>query len=152
MRQDKEMGYEEAAAALASGKWGVLSTFDGEAPYGVPLNYVYSHSERAIFFHCAPKGRKLDNIRYNGNVSFTVVLREHIVPERLTTVYESVIASGRASVVEDEGEKVKRLKALCEALAPEHTDGLDEFIKKYLSAVTVLRMDIDNISGKRNPE
>jgi nitroimidazol reductase NimA-like FMN-containing flavoprotein (pyridoxamine 5'-phosphate oxidase superfamily) len=148
-RHDKEMGYEDAAASLASGTWGVLSTWDGEAPYGVPVNYVYSHSERAIFIHCALQGKKLDNIKFNNNVSFTVVPKERVIAEKFSTQYESVIVSGKASIVEDEDERVKWLVKLCEALAPESA-GRTEYINKYLSIVAVLRIDIDNISGKRN--
>jgi nitroimidazol reductase NimA-like FMN-containing flavoprotein (pyridoxamine 5'-phosphate oxidase superfamily) len=149
-RYDREMCYEDTAAALASGKWGVLSMWDGEEPYGVPVNYVYSQSDGAIFFHCAKEGRKLDIINFNNKVSFAVVSRERIIPERFTTLYESIIVSGKASVVEDEDEKLKRLIQLCEALTPENIDGRDPYIKKYLSETTVIRIDIENISGKRN--
>lgn len=149
-RSDREMCYEDTAAALASGKWGVLSLWDGEEPYGVPVNYVYSHGDGAIFLHCAKKGRKLDIIKLNSSVSFAVVSRERIVPERFTTLYESVIVSGKASVVEDEDEKVRRLIQLCEALTPENTDGRGPYIKKYLSETAVIRIDIENMSGKSN--
>lgn len=150
LRQDKEMSYDRTAAALSAGTWGVLSTFDGESSYGVPVNYVYSHAERAIFIHCALKGKKLDNIKYNNRVSFAVVLSERIVPEKFTTLYESAIASGRASIVENEDEKIKRLRQLCEALAPGNASA--DYITKYLPAAEVLRIDIDDMSGKKNAD
>ncbi|MGE5494726.1 MAG: pyridoxamine 5'-phosphate oxidase family protein [Burkholderiales bacterium] len=152
LRRDREMGYEETAAALATGKWGVLSTFDGKSSYGVPVNYFYSHSEKAVFFHCAPRGMKLDNIRYNRNVSLTVVLHESIVPGKFTTLYKSVIASGKAHIIEDEEEKKKRLKLLCQALDPGSAEKSDECIMKHLSSVAVVRVNIESISGKQNSE
>lgn len=52
---------QEATAILDVAEFGVLSTIgnDGQ-PYGVPLNYIYK--DRAIYFHCAVAGQKLDNI------------------------------------------------------------------------------------------
>jgi nitroimidazol reductase NimA-like FMN-containing flavoprotein (pyridoxamine 5'-phosphate oxidase superfamily) len=152
LRRDKEMSYEATATALAAGKWGVLSTFDGEAPYAVPVNYFYSHEDNAIFFHCALKGKKLDNINYNEHVSFAVVLQERIVPGRFTTLYQSVIVSGRAAVVENKHERIKRLTQICDVLVPESADKHDEYIMKYLSSVTVVRINVDSISGKTNSD
>ncbi len=147
-RKDRQITSEEAMEALAMGTWGVLSTCMGGTPYGVPLNYVYSRADNALFFHCAPEGKKLAILKSNSRVSFAVVTRAQIVSERFTTYYESVIVSGTASVVEGEQEKKARMRQLCAALTPQTP--ADDCIKNSLSAAALVRIDIDEIAGKRN--
>jgi nitroimidazol reductase NimA-like FMN-containing flavoprotein (pyridoxamine 5'-phosphate oxidase superfamily) len=131
-RPEKRISDAEAKAVLRAGTYGVLSVVgeDG-APYGVPLNYVYSEEERALFFHCAQAGRKLDAIRRESRVSFAVVGKAEIDAPQLTSRYESVIAEGRASVVQGDDEKRLRLRQLCDALAPA-SPRRDAVIEKYL--------------------
>lgn len=149
-REDRQMPKEEAMDALSRAKWGVLSTCAGDTPYGVPVNYVFCREESALFFHCAPEGRKLDMIKSNGSVSFAAVTQERIMPDKLTTHYESVIVSGKASVVEGSKEKTKRLRQLCKALAPGPAGGVS-FTDDCVAASLIVRIDIEEISGKRNP-
>jgi uncharacterized protein len=149
-RKDREMSQEDTLKALKKGTWGVLSITEGGAPYGVPVNYYYSSEENAVFFHCAKEGRKLDGISVDSRVSFTVVLSEEIIPDKFTTHYECVIAAGRASVLSDPGETAKRLKKLCEVLAPSGKEKIDDAVSKWLQSTAVVRIDIESITGKRN--
>ena len=81
-----------ACQLLENETLGVLSTACAQGiPYGVPLNYCFVREDNAIYFHCASKGRKTDDIRANPHVSFTVVGKHCIVPEKLTTYFQSVI-------------------------------------------------------------
>lgn len=57
-----------------------------------PVNYVKEGD--SIYFHCAPEGYKLECLRENPKVSFTVVGATQIVPGKFTTGYESTIAFG----------------------------------------------------------
>ncbi len=120
------------------------------APYGVPLNYFYIPEENALYFHCFIKGRKLDYLKENNRVSFTVIGKEEIIPDRFVTHYESVVLTGKASIITDPEEKVKRLLQLCQALAPEAIERRDEVINKQLSAVAIVKIEIQEITGKRN--
>ena len=61
--------------------------------YGIPINYVKEGD--SIYFHCAPEGYKLECLRENPKVSFTVVGATQIVPGKFTTGYESTIAFER---------------------------------------------------------
>lgn len=142
---------EEAYRILQAGKYGVLSmsTPDGE-PYGVPLNYFYVPQENAIFFHCFLKGRKLDMLKENNRVSFAVIAYEEIVQERYVTHYDSVIVTGTATLITEPEEKSKRLVQLCQVLAPTAVERRDEVIRKQLAAVTIVKISIDQITGKRN--
>ena len=89
-RKDRLLTEKEAREILSEGEYGVLSTMgENGYPYGVPVNYVYLNDN--IYFHCAADvGHKLENIKYNNHVCFTVVTNESVLPEALTTKYDSV--------------------------------------------------------------
>jgi len=88
-------------------------------PYVTPLNFV--SLEGNIYFHCAPKGEKLDNLRRDPRVCFEVdvplsYLDIGLDPSRpicnLHQYYHCVIIRGTASAVEDSTLKVAALNAL----------------------------------------
>ena len=94
-------------------------------PYITPVNFVYF--QERIYFHCAPGGEKLDNIRRNPKVCFEVdiplaYLDVGFDPGRPTCqlhqFYHCVIVRGKASVVEDRSTKVNALNALIEKHEP----------------------------------
>ncbi|MDF2988655.1 MAG: putative flavin-nucleotide-binding protein [Eubacterium sp.] len=151
MKPNRKMSQEDAYKLLKEGKYGVLSmsTKDG-IPYGVPLNYFFVPEENALYIHCFIKGRKLDYLKENNLVSFVVIGKEEIIPESFVTHYDSIILTGAASLITDSEEKTKRLIQLCQALAPASVERRDEVIKKQLSAVTIIKVDVKEITGKRN--
>lgn len=153
IRLDRRMSEADALQILKNGKYGVISTSSSDGlPYGVPINYFYVEEENAIYFHCFIKGRKMDNIKENNRVSFVVVGKEEIIPERFVTHYESVMVAGRAVLITDDGEKARRLMQLCETLTPTSIKRREELIKKSLPAVAIVKIEIDEITGKRNQD
>lgn len=149
-RTERAMTQDDAVKLLEEGRMGVLSMVGGNGvPYGVPLNYCYLREENAVFFHCANQGRKMDNLTSNPCVSFAVVGKNHIIPEKLTTDYESVIMSGRARIIEDVEEKGLRFDQLCRHLTPGIEWRGDSGCRK-LNAVAIVRIDIDSITGKKS--
>ena len=148
-RSERAMSEDDTLRLLEGEQLGVLSTTSAKGiPYGVPLNYCYVREDNAIFFHCALKGRKMDDMLENSNVSFTVVGKNRIIAEKLTTYYESVIVSGRVSFVDD-GEKELRFDQLCQHLTP-GIEWRQDGGCRYLKAVAIVRMDIESMTGKRN--
>ncbi|MCI8497328.1 MAG: pyridoxamine 5'-phosphate oxidase family protein [Clostridiales bacterium] len=145
------MATEEALKLLRTGKHGTLCTVSADGvPYGVPVNYYYDEEDQAIVFHCAVKGRKLDNIRANSRVCFIVVGEERIMEERYTTHYESVMVEGNAEIVDEPAEMERLLRRLCDALCPSETKRREEVIHKFLPAVRMVKVHIQSVSGKRN--
>lgn len=143
------MKNEEIKKILYRGTYGVLSTCDAKLkPYGVPLNYFYLEEEEALYFHCAKKGKKMENLLANPQVSFTVIDREQIVEEFFTTSYCSVVVEGKASLVEEESQKRRLLNILCERLAPTAIQRREEVIEKYLPAVALVKIQMEAMSGK----
>lgn len=148
MRRKKQaLSREECELVLERGTSGVLAVLgEGGYPYAVPLSYVYADGR--IIFHCAKQGHKLDAIAENDKVSFCVVDLDDIQPERYTTYFRSVIAFGRARVLEEEGEKRAAMEVLAEKYTPGDPEGRKQEIEKEYRALCVVVVEIDHLSGK----
>lgn len=142
---------QEAIEILCQCNTGVLSMIgeDGK-PYGVPINYICDLSENAIYFHCAKTGKKYEALHHHPNVSFVAVKEAQIIPERFITHYESVLIEGTASFLEEEQEMRQLLTKLCDQLAPGELEKRPEVIDIYIEAVSICKVEISTISGKRN--
>ena len=110
----------EIQRILSSTNIGRLATKGRDGyPYITPVNFV--NLEENIYFHCASKGEKLDNIAEDPRVCFEVdvplaYLDAGIDPNspicHLHQFYHCVIIRGTASVVRDSALKVAALNAL----------------------------------------
>ena len=116
-RKDRALDRAETEKILQNAKFGVLSVRgDDGYPYGVPINCAYIDGK--IYCHSAPEGHKIDAIRRDDKVCFTIVSENELDPERLSTVYASAIVFGRARIIADAEEKralvVKMTRAISE--------------------------------------
>ena len=146
-RKDKMKTYEEAVQILGECTNGVLSvTGDDGYPYGVPVSYIYNDGK--IYFHCAGEGHKLDAIKADSRVSFTVVGADEIAPEKFTTMYKSVIAFGRASIIETDEEKMAALNLIREKYSGNFPKEGAAYIEKFWDKTTVVVIEIEHMTGK----
>lgn len=149
-RFKQQLPIEDAVKILNSCTNGILSLVDKEGnPYGVPISYVYDGNKH-IYLHCASAGRKIDCINAYSRCSFCVVAQDHVVPEEFTTYFRSVIVTGRIKILTDPGE----INAGLIMLSNKYCPGIDPTneIEKFIKVVKVLRIDIDNITGKESIE
>lgn len=147
IRKDKKIKTEkEIESILIQGEYGILSTSDkNNTPYGVPLNYVYKN--KIIYFHSAPKGHKLDNISENTEVSFCVVGKTRIIPEKFSTEFESVIIKGKAfEASEDEARQA--LLYLVEKYSRDYMEKAVKRISSTQKLPKVIGIQIEGINGK----
>jgi uncharacterized protein len=134
---------EEMERILGEEVLGYLGVVDGDKPYVVPLNYAYSDGK--IVFHCALEGVKLDAIRRNPVVCFTVArqtgtVRDHTgAPCHMDS--DSVICYGRARLVEDLKEREAVLNAFNRHYRPDVADLAPERIAGCMAVeITVTEM------------
>lgn len=148
MRRKKQaLLQDDCIAILTRGTSGVLAVAgDDGYPYAVPLSYVYC--EGKLYFHCAPSGHKLDAIAQCDKVSFCVIDRDDVVPEEYTSYFRSVIAFGRAHILEDESEKRAALELLAARYSPDHEQGRQEEIEKTFNRVRLVDVSIEHMTGK----
>ena len=130
-----------------------LGMVDGDEPYVLPMNYGYTleDGQLTLYLHGATKGRKLDVIRANPKVFFSlecdVVPFEGERPCQYGTTYASVMARGVAEIVEDVEEKCQAMSALMKTQT-----GKDfTFNEKLVSIVSVIRIRVSSYTAKHRP-
>ena len=139
---------------------------DAGVPYVIPLSFGYSLEGGVLelYFHCAHVGKKLDCIRKNPNVAFSMCVEKRIeIHEdnycKSGRFYASVVGQGKAEIVEDVAEKCRGLSLLMERQAASSaqcsqsaTPHKFEFTPAQAAAVTVLKITSTNFTGKAKPE
>ena len=148
MRRKRQLLSEEASSRILFGQTSGVLAVEGDDgyPYAVPLSYVYDG--KALYFHCAKAGHKLDAIRRNPKASFCVIAQDEIVPEEYTTYFRSVIAFGKVTFIEEPDEKRRALRILAEKYSAEFLEGAEKEIEDKLSAVCIFCLEIEHLSGK----
>ena len=148
-RKEREKDVAFAFAVLRDCEYATLATINADGtPYCIPISPVLI--DKAIYFHCAPEGQKLENISKNNAVCISCAGHTKRVPEDFTTEYESTVATGICHIVSDEEEKIMALKKLCEKYAESNMEHFDARIKKTLHRTYVCKIEITKITGKSN--
>lgn len=145
-RTDRAIPDSEAGSLLLAGEYGILSTVSADGqPYGVPVSYAYTGE--VIYFHCALEGHKLDNLSSNNRVSFCVVGKTQVLPDKFATRYESVIVFGRAAEVTDD-EKQAGLIELLKKYSPDFMAKGLRYINGDGDKARVYKIIVEAMTGK----
>ena len=146
-RHNQQLTADECVEVLNRCTSGVLAVLgDDGYPYAVPLSYAYK--DGCLWFHGALTGHKIDAIEGCPKVSFCVIDKDDVVPEQLTTVYRSVIAFGKARVLDDERKIAQGARILGEKYLPGMSDRIQSEIAQSMPRLNVIRMDIEHMTGK----
>ena len=149
MRRNKQQLSEELIQkVLDENTNGILGVIGEEGyPYTIPLNYVYLNGN--LYFHSAKSGHKVDTINKNTKVSFTVVDEDTIVSEKFTSFYRSVIAFGKASIIESQEERNEVFQAFIEKYSNnESTRAKEKELHTRGPHALVIKVSIEHITGK----
>ena len=150
-RHNQQLTADECIEVLNRCTSGVLAVLgDNGYPYAVPLSYAYK--DDCLWFHGALTGHKIDAIDGCPKVSFCVIDKDDVVPEKLTTVYRSVIAFGKAHVLDDERKIAQGARIIGEKYLPGMHDRIGSEIAQSMPRLTVIRMDIEHMTGKEGVE
>ena len=124
---------------------------DNNYPYIVTMNFGYSGGEHPCFyFHCANEGKKLGMIRKNNLVCFELDT-DHEIYEGENGCdwgmkFSSIVGYGRISVLVDRESRIHGLNAVMSHYSDRRGFSYDE---RVLGNTTVLRLDIEEMTGKR---
>ena len=119
---------------------------DDGYPYTVPISYVYEDDK--LFFHCAKDGHKLDSIKKDDKVTFSVIEKDEVIQETFTSHFRSVSIFGRARVMTDDAEKQYALELLVKKYSPDFIkEGLQE-IKDEWNRTCLVEIQIEHMTGK----
>ena len=169
-RKDREMDRVFGLNIIDSSDYGILSMVDEDnEPYGVPLSIV--RDENILYFHSGMDGKKVKALVKNPSVSVSFVgeinIPEIYSDEELesmnsdpskaakfiggvfTTEFESAIVKGSVKLVEEEQEKIKAMRLICEKYTPTKMRYFDAAIKSSISGTNVYSIEIDEITSKR---
>jgi len=150
-RPNRELTDEsEISAILKNGKYSVISMCRDNEPYIVTLSYGYDSEKNSLYFHCSPRGLKLDFINANPQVCATVIEDGGYVVNECGHNYRTAVFWGAIKIVSDLDEKKHGMKVLLN-----HLENQPEIIKEKLlksddfySKMAILRLDINEIHGK----
>lgn len=148
-RAKQELSHERTVEVLNRCTAATLALIgDDGYPYSVPISYVYDDGK--LFFHSAAAGHKVDAIKNEEKVSFSVIDKDEIIKEKYTTYFRSVIGFGKARILEDPQEKIDALMKLGTKYSPEpeFKPGMVEEINDSLKRVCVVEITIDHMTGK----
>jgi uncharacterized protein len=147
---------EKIRDILTRSRVGRLATTGRDGyPYITPVNYVYFKD--SVYFHCAHKGEKIDNILADNRVCFEVdiplayldlTFDPNRSPCQVHQFYHCVIIRGRAILVEDHFEKVAALNALMAAHEQQPNFAAITSDTPAVALCTVVAVRIENLSCK----
>lgn len=150
-RKKQELSIEECKKILDRNTSGVLAVFGDEGyPYTVPMSYVFDG--KAIYFHSAKQGHKLDAIRSYNKASFCVIDQDQVIPEKYTTYFRSVVVFGWISIVTEEEEKQNSLSMLSKKYSPNDEEGRLKEIDQLIAHTEMIRLELEHMSGKEAKE
>ncbi len=135
---------QEMEKLLSEERVGYLGMSSADSPYVVPLTYGYN--EGKIIFHCALTGTKLDILRKNPNVCFTVsrhfgAMVPHPQGAQCHVNSDSVICYGKARIIDDIHERQAILNRFNHCLQPGAREiTLEEVERCYAVEIAVAEM------------
>jgi nitroimidazol reductase NimA-like FMN-containing flavoprotein (pyridoxamine 5'-phosphate oxidase superfamily) len=150
-RNEKEIkNREEIEAIIRQAEVCHLGLSENNRPYVIPMNFGFR--DNCLYFHCAKSGKKLDIIRKNNQVCVEMDIDHELVMEsdvacEGTAKYRSVIGFGRAYILRDSDEKILGLNAIMDHYTGKSTF---EYLDKQIQNVTIIKVEIDKIIGKKS--
>jgi uncharacterized protein len=119
-------------------------------PYVIPT--MFARVGDAIYFHGSAASRMLRGVSSGLPVCVTVTLVDGLVLARSvfnhSMNYRSVVALGKASLVETPEEKIVALRAFTEKILPGRWDDARQPNEKELKATSILRLPLNEVSAK----
>lgn len=124
-----------------------------DEPYVVPMNYGYTmeNGKLTLYLHSAVRGKKLDMIRSNPKVFFSIDCDRKpfagAVACQYGLSYSSVMGRGEARIVEDVAEKMRAMSILMKTQTAQDFS----FNDRLVSIVSVIRIDVAEYTAKHRP-
>ena len=100
-KKRNKLSLEKTKQLLHNERRGILAVNGDEGyPYALPVNYYYDETNNKIYFHGAKVGHKVDALKTNDKICFTVYGHETIKEEKWAPYVQSAILFGRCHLLE----------------------------------------------------
>lgn len=148
MKQN-QLSAEAVAELMNKQLVGHLATQNADGfPYVVPVHFVFAGNE--IYIHGLNAGQKLANIRANDKVCFEVDEMDSLILDEnacdVNTKYQSVVAFGKATLVDDVAGKIAALDKIVAKYTPQLAG--QQYPENMLKGTGVIRITVESITGK----
>ncbi len=151
-KKKNEISLDAAKQLLHNSRRGVLAMYGMEGyPYSIPINYFYKEEANKIYFHGARVGHKVDAIKANEKVCFTVYGNESIKDEAWAPYLQSALVFGKCRLIEDREEIISLVREFAMKYYP-NRELVEEEIQMSGKAVQMFEIEIDHLSGKQIQE
>lgn len=151
-KKRNKLSLEKTKQLLHNERRGILAVNGDEGyPYALPVNYYYDEINNKIYFHGAKVGHKVDALKTNDKICFTVYGHETIKEEKWAPYVQSVILFGRCHLLEYNDQTMDKLKNFAMKYYP-NEKMVDDEIKATGKAVQIYEITIEHLSGKEVQE
>ena len=152
-RASRAIPEEAAKHLLQQSRRGVLAVNgDNGYPFAIPVNYYYDQEHDKIYFHGAKSGQKVDALKQNDKVCFTVYGNEWYKDGDWAPYVMSTVVFGRCRLANDTPafieDKVRQLALKYYPSAEE----VEEEIAKDIKGVQLYEITIEHLCGKQIQE
>lgn len=146
-RKDKEITDTEAIVSIIRRSTVCrLGMSDDGQPYVIPMSFGYQ--DGAVYFHCAPEGRKIEILRKNPRVciEFDVdcLLKTGDSACKWGFHFQSAIAFGVAAIIEDSTKK----QAALDIIMHQYSGDVFMYSESALDKIVVIRANVTELTGK----
>lgn len=150
--------HEKINAFLNQTETGFLGLSRDDLPYVIPLNFVWY--EGNIYFHGASEGKKMEILKGNSNVCFTVSASYGTmtdpVPAKTDTAYMSVMIFGKAEPLTDLTKATAVMQKMLDKYTPNyyHQPLSQSHVEKYRSSLgsktSIVEIKPEHLTAKEN--
>jgi nitroimidazol reductase NimA-like FMN-containing flavoprotein (pyridoxamine 5'-phosphate oxidase superfamily) len=148
-RNDRALDLIQTIPIIDESPYATLCMYNGKTPYCVAISPVREGMH--LYFHCAREGEKLDCLAVCPDVCLNFVSKADPLPEEYTVSYCSAVVQGRAAEVTDTTEKRRALRLIAEKYAASFLSKLEDELTRWEAAARVFRIEMHEITGKKNP-
>ena len=151
-KKKNEISIDAAKDLIRSSRRGVLAVNGDEGyPYAIPINYLYDEENNRIIFHGAKAGHKVDSLKKNDKICFTVYGNETIKEESWAPYLQSVVIFGKCRLVENKDDTISMLNKFALKYYP-NVEMVNKEIEFSGRGVQMFEIEIEHMSGKEVQE
>ena len=148
-RSEKEITDKKAIEEIISrSKVCKLAMCDGDIPYIVPMSFGFI--DNTLYFHSAPKGKKIEILKKNPNVCFEFEILTQVIQSakacKWGMKYKSVIGFGTASFIAEDNLK----RQAFDIIMNQYADGSFLYEEASLKSAIIIKVDIHSMTGKQS--
>ena len=148
-RSEREIADRSAIEEIISrSKVCKLALCDGRIPYIVPM--CFGFKDNTLFFHSAPKGKKIDILKKNPNVCFEFDILTQVIQSakacKWGMKYKSVIGFGTASFIAEDDLK----RQAFDTIMNQYANSSFLYEEASLKSAIIIKVEIHSMTGKQS--